>query len=314
MSLFFVVVMQIYFSQAQEIPKAEGDTPVSITDTSEYLPMLDVVYKIPETSWGTLKTAFSKDSLPQWGVIIGSTALLYHYDEKIYSEIQQQGRHWGIGNGDNTKAAFQLGPYDVRFPTDTGSGMYFLGDGITHSTIAASFIGFGYLAESPRAYNTGLEIVHGMVVSTIFNQALKRSFGRQSPIRKTKNRGEWRPFPSFKKYADDTAAYDAMPSGHIMTATMTFTVILENYPEHAYWIRPLEITWLTLLGWQMVNNGVHWASDYPLGIAMGYLYGKAAARLGQKKTDVEEKPGDVSWIVTPSFENGVAMTNLYMSF
>ena len=32
---------------------------------------------------------------------------------------------------------------------------------------------------------------------------------------------------------------------------------------------------------QMVNNGVHWASDYPLGIAMGWAVAKMAVQMGQ---------------------------------
>jgi hypothetical protein len=28
----------------------------------------------------------------------------------------------------------------------------------------------------------------------------------------------------------------------------------------------------------MINNGVHWASDFPLGIALGHGYGKYIAR------------------------------------
>ena len=39
---------------------------------------------------------------------------------------------------------------------------------------------------------------------------------------------------------------------------------------------------MTLLGLQMMNNGVHWASDYPLSIAMGYYLGKIAVNNGRK--------------------------------
>ena len=33
----------------------------------------------------------------------------------------------------------------------------------------------------------------------------------------------------------------------------------------------------------MLNNGVHWASDYPLGIWLGYAFGKMAVRKGRQK-------------------------------
>ena len=61
----------------------------------------------------------------------------------------------------------------------------------------------------------------------------------------------------------------------------TLTVITENYPEYPI-IKPIGYTLMTLLGLQMMNNGVHWASDYPLSIAMGYYLGKIAVVNGRK--------------------------------
>lgn len=275
-----------------------------------------VISDIPDTSYDALRVSFSKESVPYWAMIITSSALLYKYDEDILDSVQMTGRKWGIGNDDKTRPLFQVGPWDVRFPTDKGSTLYFLGDGITHFTIAGSLIGYGYFSDNIRPYNTGLQIVHGMAVSTIFSQLLKRSFGRESPVRKSKDRGAWEPFPSISEYNDNTATYDAMPSGHVMTATLTFTIIMENYPEHSYWLLPLEVTWVSLLGLQMVNNGVHWASDYPLGIAMGYVFGKASAKLGKpkKKKSELEMQEKVSWQIVPSVSNGTTMANFIMTF
>ena len=71
-----------------------------------------------------------------------------------------------------------------------------------------------------------------------------------------------------------------MPSGHMATGMMTITVISANYPDNKY-IRPVGYALLAGLGFQMVNNGVHWASDYPLGLAVGYGIGKAIAAGGK---------------------------------
>lgn len=293
--------------------KDSVDIKISELRANEKISLLSVVTEMPETSWAALKMGFSEESVPYWALILGSTAVLYKYDESIYRDIQKSGRDLGIGNGDNTHALFEIGPWPIRFPTDTGSAMYFLGDGITHFSIAGSLLGYGYFSDNVRPYNTGLQIFHGMAVSTFFSQLLKRSFGRESPYVKTKDYGAWRPFPSFSEYASNTPKYDAMPSGHIMTATLTFTILIDNYPDQAYWLRPVEITWLTLLGYQMVNNGVHWASDYPLGIAMGYVFGKASAQLGRKKR-IEEKPDEVSYQIVPGFQNGILTTQLMVSF
>lgn len=319
MKYTYIILILIYCQiSCAEIENSNSDANSSTLQTEQYseekIPLLDVITAMPATSIDGLKTSFSKESIPWWGLILGSTAILYHYDEDIYADIQGKGRKWGLGNGDNTHALFEIGPWPVRFPTDTGSAFYFLGDGITHFAIAGTLLTYGYLSDNNRPYNTGLQIVHGMAVSTFFSQALKRSFGRESPYVQTEERGAWRPFPSFSQYGSDTPKYDAMPSGHIMTATLTFTVIIENYPEYEYWLRPLEITWLTLLGFQMVNNGVHWASDYPLGIAMGYVFGKSAAKLGKSKSGHEKKADEISWYLIPEDRMGIPTVQFVMDF
>jgi hypothetical protein len=56
----------------------------------------------------------------------------------------------------------------------------------------------------------------------------------------------------------------------------TLTVISENYPE-ATWIRPVGYSLIGCLGVGLVNVGYHWYSDFPPGIALGYLFGEVAA-------------------------------------
>lgn len=266
--------------------------------------------EIPSTSVKAIKKSFSKEAIPYWGVIAGTTGILYHYDEQIYADLQKRGRDLGIGNQDNTRSAISFGGHElVRLPSDTGSFMYFLGDGWMHAGIAAGFMGTGALSESNHAYNTGIMIFHGMFVSTIFNQALKRSFGRESPEVKTEQRGSWKPFPSFNDYNTKTASYDGMPSGHVMTATLTFTVISEQYPEYNHIIYPVAGVWISALGLQMVNNGVHWASDYPLGIGMGYLFGKMASQMGKKEGPEDQKTTN-NWMVLPTL-NGIVATKTF---
>lgn len=48
----------------------------------------------------------------------------------------------------------------------------------------------------------------------------------------------------------------------------------------------------------MVNNGVHWASDYPLGIAMGYVVGMEELKMGKTKAEKKES----SWRVLPMLD------------
>jgi hypothetical protein len=243
---------------------------------------MQIFTEIPNTAKRTLQTAFSRESLGPWAVILGTSGVLYHYDQEIFEESHRLGQKWDLSDHSKTESTGTIFGQEIfRRPADKGTWLYFLGDGWMHMGIAGGFLITGYTKDSTRPVNTGLEMVHGMIVSTVFNQALKRSTGRESPNQSTQDRGKWRPFPSPKAYGENTAKYDAVPSGHIMTATLTFTVLYENYPEYANWILPVGGVWLTALGFQMVNNGVHWASDYPLGIAMGYVIGKMSAQMGQ---------------------------------
>ena len=63
----------------------------------------------------------------------------------------------------------------------------------------------------------------------------------------------------------------------------------------------------------MVNNGVHWASDYPLGIAMGYVFGKASAKLGRPK-EKNKTADETAWQIVPSMQNGIFTTQLIVDF
>ncbi len=271
-----------------------------------------VFTEIPTTSMRTLHGAFSRNAILPWAIIASTSALTYYYDEDLLLEIQQQGRDMGIGNDNKMHVALRAADQDIlRLPASTGASLYFLGDGWTHFGIAAGFMATGYFAQSNRAWNTSMQIMHGMLTSTLFNQAIKRSTGREAPNQRTEERGAWRPFPSIKAYQGNTEKYDAVPSGHMMTATLTFTIISTNYPEHRAWVLPLAGVWLTALGWQMVNNGVHWASDYPLGIAMGYYIGKLSTRMGQPDSpSVVGDKSKIHWI--PSVQDGVyGLTGLY---
>lgn len=286
-------------------------------DPPERIPWTKVISEIPTTSMDTLKKSFSKESIVPWIGILGSSALLYHYDEDLLLDIQRRALQNGFAIEDKTKTMISFGDIDIlRLPSDKTSALYFLGDGWIHMGIAGGFLAYGYSKDNTRAVNTGLQLVHGMTVSTIFNQILKRSTGRESPNRRTMERGAWRPFPSVKAYNENTAFYDAMPSGHVMTATLVFEILRGNYPEYNHILLPTEIVWVSALSLGMVMNGVHWASDYPLGIAMGYVFAKSALKLGKSKnaeeTDKTEKSVETSFY--PSFGYEGPMVNARIDF
>jgi membrane-associated phospholipid phosphatase len=222
--------------------------------------------------------------------MIGSTAFLIYYDQPLYEAAAKFGRDIGIGNGDGTTTVLTIGDYPIfRGPTDVGSTMYFFGDGWFHISIALGFYGYGEIADDNRALQTAMQIGHGMLTAGIFTQTLKHITGRETPNHATVDAGKWRFFPDQIEYHKKVPKYDAFPSGHLATAMMTLTVIAENYAEYDA-IYPIGIGMMTLLSYQMMNNGVHWASDYPLALIAGYLFGKIAVDNNRKLvgTDSEE--------------------------
>ncbi len=278
--------------------------------------MVTYITKIPHTSWESIKFSFTKESIPWWALIASTSVITYIYDDDIYQESKRLGRRWDLAQEDNTKTYFEFAGFDIlRLPTDTASRLYYLGDGWIHLTAAAAFMATGKIGGYTRAFNTGAQIFHGMIVSTIFSQAIKRSTGRESPNNRTEKLGAWRPFPSIEAYNKSTAKYDAVPSGHIMTATLSWTVIRENYPEYDHILFPAEIVYLTALGFGMTNLGVHWVSDYPLGIGIGYVVGKMAAQLGKKpKTEVPNPEPKARFMFYPQIDRETVAANMIYEF
>lgn len=217
----------------------------------------------------------NREHVPYLLTIAATTALTIYYDEDLLIGAEDLGKKWSIDSKDRTKTFFRVFNFNVRFPTDLGSTLYFFGDGWTHTSLGAGFLAYGYLAEDYRAWSTGYAIFEGMLTTGSTTQVLKHLTGRESPAWRTEDRGKWRFFPDQRAYHKNVPAYDAYPSGHLATGTMTLTVIAANYPEY-WWITPVGVTLLSTLSFQMMNNGVHWASDYPLAIGIGYGLGKVA--------------------------------------
>lgn len=235
------------------------------------------------------RTTLVKKNLVPIGGMIAGTAVLCLWDQAILDGAQKLGDNLGIAHTSRQKtyARFSIKLGENKFevplngPWDTNSAMYFLGDGVTHFTIASSFWIYGAIAKDFRARQTAGELAEAIIASGIVVQVLKHLTGRESPFASSIPNGRWTPFPNQAVYAKNVPHYDAFPSGHLATAMATVTVIAENYPEKKY-IRPLGYSLMGVLAYGMLNNGVHWFSDYPLSITMGYAFAKIAVNRGRK--------------------------------
>lgn len=277
--------------------------------------LLEPLTSIPHNLSTFLHDSFSRDKVGGWAAILSSTTLLYIYDQKITNETKRFGRRLHIGNNDQTKSMIKISGVSLfRGPTDLGSSFYFLGDGWITLASSAAFLTVGNISNDYRALQTGSQLFSGLLLTGIVTQVIKRSTGRESPVSASKEGGRWRPFPSWSKFQGHISAYDAFPSGHLATAIMGITVVAQNYGEYTF-IKPVGYTLASLLAFQMVNNDVHWISDYPLGIAIGYLIGKTISQNGRSKEAVVNEASNVTFDFAPVFSNssnlGIALNINY---
>jgi len=149
--------------------------------------------------------------------------------------------------------------------------------------IVMFFLGYGLLTDNNRALHTASQLAEAILGVAFTTQLLKHITGRESPHTTNINGGKWRLFPNQIDYHNDIPNYDAFPSGHLATAMMTLTVVSENYPEKKF-IQPVGYLLMTILSFQMVNNRVHWVSDYPLALSIGYSFGRIAVARGRAKS------------------------------
>ena len=235
---------------------------------------------------------FRRENTGTLAGLVASSVALWVADQAITDGAQDLGRTLGLKAQSTqrrlVRVPFRIGsanlPLEFNVPDNLNSTFYYLGDGWTHLAVASSFWIYGGVRKDNRALQTSSQLGEAIFSTGLVVQALKRSTGRQSPYVATKARGEWRLFPSYGTYQGFVPNYDAFPTGHLATAMATVTVIADNYPEHRF-IRPLGYSLMGLLSYAMLNNGVHWASDYPIGIALGYAFGKIAVRNGRTRIE-----------------------------
>ena len=195
----------------------------------------------------------------------------------------------------------------------TSNFMVNFGNGTYQFLSAAAFEIPGLIFHDETAIRTGSNIAEAILTTGIFVQFLKRLTGRQSPIASTENGGEWSLGPSIRQYQKNQPKYYSFPSGHLSTATAVITVIANDYPN-LKWIRPVSYPILALLGFSLVNKGMHWYSDLPLAYFLGYTFGNIAAPPKSDSHDLASKSEKPKLYIFPSVGLNNVQFNLSFSF
>ena len=246
--------------------------------------LFDIVRYIPSDVVDFGKFLIQKENTLWIAGAVGTTLALIPVDQKLLDNAQELGEPIGLSED---VRYIRLAGVEV-LPQDINGAIYYLGNGLTPILIGIGLYTAGLINDDYRAMNTASEIGEVLISSGIPVQVIKRITGRQSPsaaISSGNDGGHWTPFPSFAAYQSNTPEYDAIPSGHITTLMATITVLATNYPE-VKWIKPVGYSLLGVIGFQMMSSRVHWASDYPIALLIGYAIGKkAASRRIEKRVD-----------------------------
>jgi membrane-associated phospholipid phosphatase len=165
----------------------------------------------------------------------------------------------------------------------------FMGQGWFQFGIAGVFAIHGLAADNDKSLQTASQTVEVILTCGAVIQTLKHITGRETPILATSPTGIWRFFPNQLDYIKHVPKYDAFPTGHLATATATLTVIMDNYPDQK-WIPYIGYPAIGCIGLAMVGQGIHWWSDYPLGIAIGYSFAKVITGRNLKQLDNASSP------------------------
>lgn len=234
----------------------------------------DFITKIPN-DFGIMGNMFiQKDNLVWFGASVGATAVLIPFDQKITDNSNELGEKIGFQESHTYSGPLKM------FPKNINSGIYRVGNGFTAILVSGGLLTYGLINNNYRAMHTSSELIEGLIASGLLVQPFKRITGRESPFIAEENGnsgGAWQPFPSFSAYQKNTPNYDAMPSGHLTTLMTTVMIISENYKE-IKWIKPVGYGLMGLMGFEMLQSKVHWASDYPIAIFMGYIIGKSIVK------------------------------------
>jgi PAP2 superfamily len=234
-------------ASAQSMPSAENFLP-------EWHSMFT---NIPGDWVRFARTSFVPEKLPAIVTVTALTLGLLLLDEPLW----QESNRW----------------YQSSRTVEKWSDVFvFVGDGRPQFGLAAGFAATGLVTSDRRALRTASQTVEAILSCGIVVQVLKHLTGRESPFVATAPAGRWVPFPNQIEYHKHVPHYDAYPSGHVATTLATVIVVAENYPEW-WWVRPVGYTLVGLLAVGMGNTGIHWYSDYPLGLALGYSFGMLAA-------------------------------------
>ncbi len=298
----FIVFINSIFAQVDSVKKSNSPVDTLIINHNKNVLPLDqddkltwhqMFTNLPSDYFHFFKNCFNEKEIPTYTVLAVLTGSMLAVD--------QQG--WKFQNSlyNNSNFTKNISDFTVGF----GNGKY-------QFVASAAFAAAGIILHDKTLLKTGSNITEAILSTGLLVQLLKRISGRQSPAASTENGGDWDPFPSIIQYQKDQPAFYSFPSGHLSTATAILTVIANNYPN-LKWIKPVGYPLLGLLGFSLVNKGMHWYSDLPLAFFLGYSFGNIIAPVKINSNGNAESQNKNQMMIIPSFSStGINLTAVYL--
>ena len=277
------------FSQ-EKTTVSEQFKPIEITSSYITKPIFyKCITNVPKDIFSIAKSPFIKDNWKTFSGITAGTIILALKDQQIINWVKKSSTTIGLDPTTKYHDALKFGDTRIiKIPQNLNSALYQLGEGGTSMIVAGGLLIFGKINHNWRDIQASYDLIETFATMGVSTQILKRISGRESPFQSTQSGGKWSPLPSFSNYQNHTPSYDAFPSGHLATMVATVTVLTTDYPEKR-WIKPIGFSLIGLTGWAMMNTEVHWMSDYPLAIAVGYLSGRITSMRNKKTVKKIEK-------------------------
>lgn len=279
---------------------------------------------LPRDFAGIGAAAFKKNAVKPVLLVAASSTILILADQAITDGVKKFAENINLSGDEKYKniLTVRAGTTDIslyKAPQNFNTALYQLGQGFPSLILGGGLYVYGKIHKDYRAISTANQLAEAFILMGVGTQVIKRITGRQTPLRSTSNGGDWNFFPSFKSYQKNTPNYDAFPSGHLATLMSTVTVLTENYPEKK-WIKPVGYTITGLVGFAMINNKVHWAGDYPLALALGYLCAKQVVKNSRRLVSdnvigidyVKKQKGNLTYSF--NYADGVVMPGLVYKF
>lgn len=162
------------------------------------------------------------------------------------------------------------------------------------SAIISGLAGSWALRQQDTLYTFTL-IAQSALLSQAIAETVKLAAGRVRPRSSDGDSMRW-------QESDNKSFF----SGHAAGVWSAATVFAHRYPDNMI-IPPLAYGWATSVSLSRINDDGHWLSDVMVGSIVGYM-------LGRSVVDLNTRPDNASWTVTPVIGDETAGVSLTMLF